>query len=224
MGDSLLDEVLKANQIKAEENESLKVHIKRIEGEKQALKDHNGILMAKIRQFESVEANNQALEAENQRSAIENERLRSIIRRNPSMPQPVDSSIKELQSTIAFLKNELDETNIQTMEALRLMARNLDQAKQERVRIKQENDVLQANQEIHMGVIDDLKGEILQEKMEKNQMEKDFTTTTETYSEPFVMEFKSICSSKPVVCLPPPSFNPFHESGYLDNYRATTRC
>jgi len=202
MNDALLNEVLEANQRTAEENKILKTHIARIEAENQALKEHNGILMAKNYQFESVEANNQALEAENQRlridlnnAAIEIERLRSIIRRNP-LPQTVDSSIKELQSTIAFFKNELDETNIQTMKAMRLMARTLDQAKKELVLIKQENEVLQANQEIHMGVIDDLKGEILQEKMEKNQIEKQCKNTTalfasfepQPYQEPIVME------------------------------------
>ncbi len=231
MSDSLLNEVLEANQRKAEENEILKTHIARIEAENQALKDHNGILMAKNYQFESVEANKQALEAENhslridlKKAAIEIERLRSIIRRNPSMPKPVDSSIKELQSTIAFFKNELDETNTQTMEAMRLMARNLDQAKKESVSIKKENEVLQGNQEILKGIISDLKGEILEEKMEKNQMEKDFTTTTETYSEPFVMEFKSISPCHSAVHSSLPSFNPFHETGYLDNYHNTTRC
>ena len=202
MSYALLNEVLESNQRNAEENKILKERIARIEAENQALKEHNGILMAKNYQFESVEANNQALEAENQRlridlnnAAIEIERLRSIIRRNP-LPQTVDSSIKELQSTIAFFKNELDETNIQTMKAMRLMARTLDQAKKELVLIKQENEVLQANQEIHMGVIDDLKGEILQEKMEKNQIEKQCKNTTalfasfepQPYQEPIVME------------------------------------
>jgi len=238
MADALLDEVLKANQIKAEENERLKKYIARIEAEKQALKEHNGILMAKNYQFESVEANKQALEANKQaleaqnhslcidlkKATIEIERLQSIIRRNPSMPKPVDSLIEELQSTIAFLTNELDETNFQTMKAMRLLARNLDQAKKESASKKKENDVLQANQEIHMGIISDLKGEILEEKMEKNQMEKDFTTTTETYSEPFVMEFKSISPCHSAVHSSLPSFNPFHETGYLDNYRNTTLC
>lgn len=224
MNDALLNEVLEANQRTAEENKILKTHIARIEAEIQALKEHNGILMAKIRQFESVEANKQALEAENHslridfnNAAIENERLRSIIRRNRSMPQPVDSSNKESQSTIALLKHELDDTKIQTMKAMRLMARNLDQAKKESVSIKQKNEVLQANQEIHMGVIDDLKGEILQEKMEKNQIEKQCKNTTalfasfepQPYQEPIVME-----------CFPVPA----PATGYLDNYRNTTHC
>jgi len=223
MNDALLNEVLEANQTTAAENKSLKEHIARIEAKNQALEEHNGIVMAKIRQFESVEANNQALEAENQRlridlnnAAIEIERLRSIIRRNP-LPQTVDSLIKELQSTNAFLKDELNDTKIQTMKAMRLMARNLDQAKQERVLINQENEVLRANQEIHMGVIDDLKGEILQEKMEKNQIEKQCKNTTalfasfepQPHQEPIVME---------CLLIPAPA------TGYLDNYRNTTHC
>lgn len=173
--------------------------------------------------IEVLEAN-QTTAAENERLKEQNKSLKEHIARNESEISFLETFIEGLQSTIACLRNELDETNTKTMEALRLMARNLDYAKQKLVKATQKNEVLQANQEIHMGVISDLKREILEGKIEKNQMEKDFTNTTENYPEPFVMEFKSICSSQPVVCLPPPSFNPFHESGDLDNYRNTTRC
>jgi chromosome segregation ATPase len=154
---------------------------------------------------------------ENKRLKEENKRLKEYIARNESEISFLETFIEELQSTIAFLTNELDETNTQTMEAMRLMARNLDQAKKELVLIKQKNEVLHANQEIHMGVIDDLKGEILEEKMEKNQMEKQCKNTTalfasfepQPHQEPIVME-----------CFPIPS----PATGYLDNYRATTHC
>ena len=55
MADALLDEVLKANQIKAEtiqfltkDNENLKKHIAKIEDKNASLMEHNSILMAKI--------------------------------------------------------------------------------------------------------------------------------------------------------------------------------
>jgi len=154
----------------------------------------------------------------------ENERLKkhitrieaekqALVKRNARSESEIsflETFIEGLQSTIAVLRKELGDTNIQTMKALRLMARNLD-------RIKQENEVLQANQEIHMGVIDDLKGENLQEKMEKNQMEKQCTNTTalfasfDSFPEPWMMELKHIshCQSAPEC---------------LDNFRSTTSC
>lgn len=238
MADALLDEVLKANQIKAEtiqfltkDNENLKKHIAKIEDKNASLMEHNSILMAKLSQFKSVEANNQALEAGNQRLRSERDnatteiiRLKSIISRN-CMSKPNNSlNKKEQEKNIAFLQKELDETNAKAMEALRLMARNLNEAKQSLSKEKQKNGVLEATQEILKAIISDLKEENLQEKIEKNQFEKEknqFKTqcanTTalfasfepQFYQEPIVME-----------CLPIPT----PATGYLDNYRSTTRC
>jgi len=166
---------------------------------------------------------NEVLEA-NQTTATENKRLKEDIQEIKSEKSFLEKTNEELQATLDDLKKENEEINKHALIAIRLLTRNLNDAKQKLYNEKQENEVLQANKEILKGIISDLKGEILEEKMEKNQMEKDFTSTKETYSEPFVMEFKSICSSQPVVSLSTPSFNPFHDSGYLDNYRDTTRC
>ena len=124
---------------------------------------------------------NEVLEA-NQTTATENKRLKEDIQEIKSEKSFLEKTNEELQATLDDLKKENEEINKHALIAIRLLTRNLNDAKQKLYNEKQENEVLQANKEILKGIISDLKGEILEEKMEKNQMEKDFTSTKETYS------------------------------------------
>jgi len=189
MSYALLNEVLESNQRNAEENkilkeqneslkeqnESLKEYIARHEAENQTLKEQNNILLAKNRQL-GLEIESLYIKIHN--AAIENKRLRSTIRRNASMQKPENSLIKELQETNAFLENEVKETSTKTMEAMRLMARKLMLA-------TKENAVLQANQELHMGIISDYKLEMLATQKENNQ-----TVLRTSLQKTFVMTFQ----------------------------------
>jgi chromosome segregation ATPase len=157
---------------------------------------------------------NESLEKQNESLKKQNESLKEHIARSEDEISFLETVIGELQSALACFRIESNETNIQTMEAMRLMARNLD-------RIKQENEVLQANQELHMGVISDLKGEILEGKINQNQMEnqmeKQCTNTTalfasfDSFPEPWMMELKLISQYQSA---------PKHS----DNFRSTTSC
>ena len=79
-----------------------------------------------------------------------------------------------------------------------------------------ENKILLFNQELHQGIISDLKLEIREEKIENNKLTREYKNVTElftifeepeTNNEPFIMEFVSIPTTS-----------------YLDEYKLTSNC
>lgn len=155
-------------------------------------------------QLQASKAATQALEAANQDLEPE---LQYILAAN----QALELQLQESADTKEKLEGQLLH---QTEVSLCLRKKNLELLRDIK-RLGDDKTMLQATQEIHKGIISDLKESLHEEQLEKNYFEKVSKNTAELYTifeehEPFIMQ---------IVPVPMKI-----QSDYLQEFGSTTKC
>ena len=194
---------------------------------------------------QALEAANQALESQLQASKAANQALEAakqdfepefqyILEAN----QALESQLHESEAAKTKLEGQLQH-QIEVTVCLR--EKNIELLRVIK-RLEIEKTMLQATQEIHKGIISDLKGSLLEEQLEKNQFEKMCTNTAELFTanhnpvmflntlfcEPFTLEIVPLPVRVPVpvpmpVCMRMPMSVPVSEF-YPKEAKLSTRC
>jgi len=156
----------------------------------------------------------------------QNTRYKNEIKDFKILDDKLCERIFSLQSHVAELQNTIKEEKIELMSAFEnfeFINKSLNKEtslnndlKKEIKELISENKILLFNQELHQGIISDLKLEIREEKIENNKLTREYKNVTElftifeepeTNNEPFIMEFVSIPTTS-----------------YLDEYKLTSNC
>jgi hypothetical protein len=154
---------------------------------------------------------NQALESQLQESADANIKLKVQIQKSLTIQKDLGLEVQAITDTKDKLERQLLH---QTEVSACLRKKNLELLRAIK-HLGDDKTMLQATQEIHKGIISDLKESLHEEQLEKNYFEKVCTNTTELYTifeehEPFIME---------IVPVPMKI-----QLDYLQEFGSTTKC
>ena len=183
-------------------------------------------------QLQASKAANQALEAANQALEAANQALESQLQASKAANQALESQLQESDAAKTKLARNLEHQIEVTVCLRQKNIKFLGKIKG----LESENTILQATQELHKGIISDLKGALLEEQLEKNQFEKMCTNTAELFTanhnpvmflntlfcEPFTLEIMPMPVPMPVCMRMPMSM---HVSDfYPKEAMLSTRC